>query len=58
MAKARARHILVSTKEKCEDLKTQIEAGGDFAALAKDYSTCPSGKLRWRPWGVWARSNG
>jgi len=44
MAKARARHILVSTKEKCEDLKKQIEAGGDFAALAKEQSTCPSGK--------------
>jgi len=28
MAKARASHILVSTKEKCEDLKTQIEADG------------------------------
>ena len=44
MSKARARHILVSTKEKCEDLQTQIEAGGDFAALAKEPSTCPSGK--------------
>jgi peptidyl-prolyl cis-trans isomerase C len=44
MAKARARHILVSTKEKCEDLKTQIESGGDFASLAKEHSTCPSGK--------------
>ena len=31
MAKARARHILVSTQEKCEELKTQIETGGDFA---------------------------
>ena len=44
MAKARARHILVSTKEACENLKTQIEAGEDFAALAKTHSTCPSGK--------------
>ena len=44
MAKARARHILVSTKEACENLKTQIEAGGDFAAIAKTHSTCPSGK--------------
>ena len=43
MAKARARHILVSTKEACDNLKTQIEAGGDFAALAKTHSTCPSG---------------
>lgn len=44
MAKARARHILVSTKEACEDLKTQIEGGADFAALAKAHSKCPSGK--------------
>jgi peptidyl-prolyl cis-trans isomerase C len=44
MAKARARHILVSTKEACENLKTQIEAGEDFVAIAKTHSTCPSGK--------------
>ena len=31
MPKASARHILVSTKEACEDLKTQIEGGADFA---------------------------
>jgi peptidyl-prolyl cis-trans isomerase C len=42
MAKARARHILVPTKEQCEDLKTQIEAGGDFGSLAKTHSQCPS----------------
>ena len=44
MAKARARHILVSTEEACNNLKTQIEGGGDFAAVAKEHSTCPSGK--------------
>jgi peptidyl-prolyl cis-trans isomerase C len=44
MAKARARHILVSTKEVCDNLKTKIEAGEDFAAIAKSHSTCPSGK--------------
>ncbi|MFQ5937101.1 MAG: peptidylprolyl isomerase [Acidiferrobacterales bacterium] len=44
MARARARHILVDTRETCEDLKTQIEAGADFATLAKDHSQCPSGK--------------
>ncbi|RLD41791.1 MAG: peptidylprolyl isomerase [Bacteroidetes bacterium] len=42
MTKARARHILVSTEEKCNELKTKIEAGEDFAAIAKEYSSCPS----------------
>ncbi len=44
MAKARARHILVKTQEVCEDLKSQIEKGADFADLAKKYSQCPSGR--------------
>lgn len=44
MARARARHILVATEEACEDLKTQIEDGADFAALAREHSDCPSGK--------------
>ncbi len=41
---ARARHILVPTEEACNDLKTQIEGGADFADLAKAHSECPSGK--------------
>ena len=44
MAKARARHILVSTQQACEDLKAQIEGGADFGALAAQHSSCPSGK--------------
>jgi peptidyl-prolyl cis-trans isomerase C len=44
MARATARHILVASKEVCEDLKKQIEAGADFAAVAKEHSLCPSGK--------------
>ncbi len=43
MAKASARHILVETEAQCEDLKSQIEAGADFADLAKQHSKCPSG---------------
>ncbi|HVU86974.1 MAG TPA: peptidylprolyl isomerase [Pirellulales bacterium] len=42
--KAKARHILVPSKETCESLKTQIEAGADFADLAKKHSQCPSGQ--------------
>jgi peptidyl-prolyl cis-trans isomerase C len=42
MASARARHILVATKEQCENLKAQIEAGADFASVAKEHSLCPS----------------
>ncbi len=44
MTKARARHILVASNEACEDLKSQIEGGADFAQLAKSDSQCPSGK--------------
>ncbi len=44
MSKARARHILVATNEACENIKTQIEGGSDFAELAKEHSSCPSGK--------------
>ena len=44
MPRARARHILVDTKEKAEELKQQIEDGADFAEIAKKHSTCPSGR--------------
>ena len=43
MAKATARHILVQTQERCEELKKQIEAGADFGEIAKAHSDCPSG---------------
>lgn len=44
MTRATARHILVSTEEHCEELKNQILAGADFAEIAKEHSTCPSGR--------------
>ena len=44
MATATARHILVETKEQCEELKKQIEAGADFVEVAKENSKCPSGQ--------------
>lgn len=42
MAKAKARHILVDTNEKCEELKNEIIAGSDFADVAREHSSCPS----------------
>lgn len=44
MANARARHILVKTEEECNNLKTEIEGGTDFAAAAAKHSSCPSGQ--------------
>ena len=44
MATASARHILVKTEEACQELKSTIEAGADFAEVARQHSECPSGK--------------
>ncbi len=44
MATASARHILVDSEQTCKELKDQIEAGTDFAVVAREHSTCPSGK--------------
>lgn len=44
MASASARHILVDSEEKCVELKGQIEGGADFAEVARENSTCPSGR--------------
>ncbi|MDO5542204.1 MAG: peptidylprolyl isomerase [Acinetobacter sp.] len=44
MRTAIVRHILVKDKETCEQLKKRIQSGGDFAKIAKQFSTCPSGK--------------
>lgn len=44
MASASARHILVSSEDQCQQLKNDIEGGADFAEIAKQHSSCPSGK--------------
>ncbi|BBN80609.1 peptidylprolyl isomerase [Pseudoalteromonas sp. A25] len=44
MTVASARHILVESEAECLDLKSRIAAGEDFAELAKQYSSCPSGQ--------------
>jgi peptidyl-prolyl cis-trans isomerase C len=44
MPSATARHILVDSEEKCLQLKAAIEAGTDFAEVAKENSSCPSGR--------------
>mgnify|MGYP001158075693 CR=1 FL=1 len=44
MPSACARHILVDSEEQCKALKTEIENGADFAAIAQQHSSCPSGR--------------
>ncbi|WP_251978906.1 peptidylprolyl isomerase [Salinicola avicenniae] len=44
MSQASARHILVDSEAQCLALKQQIEAGSDFAEVAREHSKCPSGR--------------
>lgn len=39
---ATARHILVETETQCLQLKSEIEAGADFAEIARRKSSCSS----------------
>lgn len=53
----RASHILVKDRALAERLLKQLKSGGRFEALAKDFSTCPSGSkggdLGWFGPGKW-----
>lgn len=40
----KASHILVDTKEQADLIKSKIDGGESFEALAKKYSKCPSGE--------------
>ena len=51
MTQVRASHILVEDEATAKNLKTQIEGGASFEAMAKEHSSCPSkakgGDLGW-----------
>ena len=44
MSQATARHILVDSEAKCQSLIDEIKGGADFAAIAKEHSSCPSNR--------------
>ena len=44
MAWATARHILVDSEERCNEIKAEIENGKDFAEAAQENSSCPSSR--------------
>jgi len=47
----RASHILTKDRRLADEILNRLRKGGNFSALAKDYSTCPSkakgGDLGW-----------
>lgn len=54
-----ARHILLSTRQKAEEVLAKLQGGQDFGALAREYSEDPSGEfnngdLGWFPRGIMA----
>ena len=44
MSTATARHILVKEEAQCQKLIEEINNGADFADVAREHSSCPSGK--------------
>ena len=43
MATAHARHILVATEDKANDLSGLSDDGANFGDMARKHSSCPSG---------------
>ena len=58
MAKASARHLLVSDEQTCLDLKKQIQDGADFGELAKKTLQLPFRTARRRSGSVRPRRYG
>jgi peptidyl-prolyl cis-trans isomerase C len=44
MDKVRASHILVADRNTANSLRVQIQEGKDFSEMAKQWSSCPSGR--------------
>jgi peptidyl-prolyl cis-trans isomerase C len=44
MNRIKARHILVNEEFEAQDLQKKLQDGKTFEALAREYSSCPSGK--------------
>lgn len=44
VTQARASHILVKTEQQAQQIMKRLSDGEDFAAVAKRFSGCPSGK--------------
>ncbi|MEM4728194.1 MAG: peptidylprolyl isomerase [Thermoplasmata archaeon] len=44
VTQVRASHILVETEQEAYQILDQLRAGRSFAALARQYSKCPSGQ--------------
>jgi peptidyl-prolyl cis-trans isomerase C len=43
-AQARASHILVKTEQQAQQIMKRLTDGEEFAAVARRFSSCPSGK--------------